>query len=500
MPIDILTSGYGFSSITKIILVNKDNQDVLDIMQRNPQCQFERIEFAENVTDIFPTGALILRDQINITAYIQTNNINQIKLTYADNTSSVFDITSTAYINNAASQTEQVIVSVYFTNLFYKYSQTHSLNQELLKLDSAWASPRVYRVYDMVQYISNKVLSDAVKVKNPRATGDMLFADIEPLAGIGLPGVGSDAGTTTTTTTGTLKAVSTSNFVVYRPLNTKEYRIESPTDNPIQYLNYLSSMATGVNNGGPRFLFWTDFSNKVNFKYFGTDINTDPTASDSTIDKNNLRFAVYNSDSPTQKLSDGKTYRKINFLRTDPNNQYVSKNYHYIRKTPKLYDVLPSNVGATYYANALSYQFQDEGQKYNIELINSKGLTGATAGSDELVSESHWGYYNELEPLNDGRSLTHLGQNFGNNASFSSLNYMGNTGYFPFVDNPEMWKNMFDMTEVHPHYPDERTLTNGNILGKNTHLQEILTIRYLVILDQTKNRIRHRSSRIDETN
>ena len=468
-----------YSTISKIILVDINKKDLLDISKRNVQCQFERIEFAENITDIFPSGALIVRDTTDTVSYIAANKINKIKIVYADGTYTYFDITSTAYINNAASKTDETYVSIYFSNYYYKYVQTHSLNADLLSVDPYWAIPQVYRVHELVQYITQNILYPQI---NTQAVGTTDQG-----------GVGSQTRVTqVSVSTSTIN--TTTNYAVYKPLNPKEYRIESPTDNAIQYLNYLASLACSnptlakstndtaqyavSPDGDPRFMFWTDFNNKINFKYFPQNITDDITAIDSTIDTNFLRFGVFDGDAVIQKLSDGKKYRKIYHLRTDPNDQYVSKNYHYIRKTPKIFDVAPADTGNSYYANVLSYQFQDEGQKYNIELINSKGLTGATAGSDEFICENHWGYYNELEPVNDGKSLTHLGQNFGNQKGMASLNFMGGTAYFQYVDNPEMWKNMFDMTEVHPHYPDEKYLTSLGIAGGDTNLQKILSIRY----------------------
>ena len=50
---------------------------------------------------------------------------------------------------------------------------------------------------------------------------------------------------------------------------------------------------------------------------------------------------------------------------------------------------------------------------------------------------------------------------------------MGSSGYMPYVDNTEMWKNMFDMTAVHPDTPN-----TGLPSGAATNLQKIINIRY----------------------
>jgi hypothetical protein len=443
-----------YSTIKYIYLLNDKNESILDVMHRNTVCQFERIEFMESISDIFPSGALVVRDTQDIVSYIASNQIFKIKLEYIDASFSIFEITSTAYITNAASATEENYVSIYFTNVYYKYASSTSLNAELLKKDPNWAIPQVYRIHEFIDYINTNILSSVVL--DQTASNPVID--------------------------------STSNYILYKTLNPKEYRIESPTDNVIQYLNYLASAAiSNVVDGGPRFMFWTDFDNKINFKYFAENIENDVYASNATINSQYLRFGVFDGDAVIQKLSDGNQYRKISYLRTDPNIQYVSKNYHYIRKTPKIFDVRPASITPEYYANVLSYQFQDEGEKYNIEVISSKGAANALPGSDEIMNDGHWGYYNELLPVNDGKSLTHLGQDFGTNKSFANLNFMGNTGYFPYIDNPDMWKNMFDMTEVHPHYPDETLLGPDGIEGQLTNLSNIIQIRHKTFKAQVGN-------------
>ena len=55
---------------------------------------------------------------------------------------------------------------------------------------------------------------------------------------------------------------------------------------------------------------------------------------------------------------------------------------------------------------------------------------------------------------------------------------MGITGYMPFLDSPDMWKNMFDLTPIHPNYPEP--LTSNIVKGKETYLDQIMQIRYYV--------------------
>jgi hypothetical protein len=45
---------------------------------------------------------------------------------------------------------------------------------------------------------------------------------------------------------------------------------------------------------------------------------------------------------------------------------------------------------------------------------------------------------------------------------------------YPFIDNPEMWKNMWDMTPVHPNIG---TSITGSITATNTNLQKVFQVR-----------------------
>jgi hypothetical protein len=49
----------------------------------------------------------------------------------------------------------------------------------------------------------------------------------------------------------------------------------------------------------------------------------------------------------------------------------------------------------------------------------------------------------------------------------------------PFLDSPDMWKNMFDLTPIHPHYPNQDDIEPGTLLaGESTNLQKVMDIRY----------------------
>jgi hypothetical protein len=410
----------------------------LNITRQNTECIFEKLELVENVNDVFPNGVLIVKDFKDIISYIKINKIEKIYVTFFNGNVWEMDITAVSYINNAASDTEENFVGIYLSNLYYKKVQKSSLIKTL-----GITKPQVYLINEFVDLLKQSSFNNAGGFSDP-----------------------------------------TTNYVVYKPLNTLHERQQSVADNPIEYLNYLASSAVGdihagLDYGTPQFMFWTEFDGSVNFKYFHRNPNDDDSAADP------VKVGIYTGDAVIQKLSDGKVYRKAYYLNTNPGIQFISKNYYYIKKTPKLLDSIPTGISGgdvdAYNTSCLSYQFQDEGQKYNIEIIDADGLQQAVPGADQLIYDNHWGYYDGLESLNDSSYHAHMGQQFGTEKTYSNLNFMGASQYMPYVDNTEMWKNMFDMTEVHPHYPDAQTFSTS-VPGQDTKLQKIIDIRYNTFL------------------
>lgn len=427
-----------YSTIKAIYLSDESQSDPLNIIRQNSECVFERIEFVENANDVFPNGVLIVRDTKDIVSRIKEFQISKIFVEFFDSKIWNLDITSVSYINNAASETEENFVGIYFSNKYYKLAQTTSLNQKLKQ-----KKPNVLFVHNLVDTIKRDYFG--IPVSSGGVLEDDGYSD------------------------------ETTNYALYKPLNEIQNRNEMVADNGVEYLNYLSTYAIDKKSGNPSFMFWTDFDGLVNFKAFQYDLTKD--LSTATIDTDVRRFAVFDGESVIQKLSDDKFYRKIYFYNTDPAYQYISKNYYYIRKTPKVLDVLPTGLSGDeiekYIYNTLSYQFQDEGQRYNVEVIDHDNTNVALPGADQLFYENHWGYYDGLDSINDSAKLTHLGHAFGNEKSYQNLNLMGTTGYMAYVDNTEMWKNIFDLTPIHPHYPD-----GGTMPGANTRLQKLIDIRY----------------------
>lgn len=403
----------------------------INILKQNTQCLFERLELVENVNEIFPTGVVIVKDFQDIVSFIKSNSIDTITIQFFNGNVWKTDITSVSYINNAASDTEEALVGIYITNPYYKKAQQTSMNSEL-----GFHKPKVFLIDEFVTEVATKCFNGA--------RGWIDYTD---------------------------------NYVVYKPTNTISERQESVSDNAVQYLNYLSTYAVDIVNKKPNYMFWTEFDGSVNFKYFYNNVQDD--SSYGSIDSDYRRIAVFDGESVIQKLTDGKQYRKAYFYTTNPGYQFISKNYYYINKTPKILDVIPSGLCAdngeldSYIYKTLSYQFQDEGQKYNIQLYVSGASGFVIPGSDQLFYDHHWGYFDGGDSINDASYHTHLGQDFGTTDIYAGFNFMGSSGYMPYVDNTEMWKNMFDLTAVHPNIPNA-----GRPRGSDTNLQKVIDIRY----------------------
>jgi hypothetical protein len=434
------------SPLAGLFLKSSDNSNAsFNILNRNEECQFHRLELEQSVFEIFPIGAVVVRDTRDITTFIQANNIDYIIMNMIDGTSVRLSITSTTYVNNAASEAEENFVSINVTNSFYKLSQKTSASNLLTK--DGILEDRVDSLENILGYFDRnvrKTLGFQNNNSNSTFQGDISYP---------------------------------SNFFCLKMLNPGNNNLTyTATDNAFQYLNYISSLAVGPDSGSstgsrePRFLFWTEFGDLISFKYFYEDKTKDIETFKKYNDRN-YRYSIYNADVPAQQSTNGKVYKKIYNLRTDPTNQWVSKNYFYVRKTPKFLDSIPPGISSPaekqkYATQALTYHFQDDGEKYNIEVIASSGVVnGVTSGADEMIYEKDWGWVSDHNTNNDNAPATHGSGEFGFAKSYSVINYMGSTGYFSHSDNIDMWKNMFDITEIHPDYPNP--LPTGSSTTKN---------------------------------
>lgn len=478
------------SSITDILLINDKEDGVIvgpnssltkgiRLFDRNKNvfCQFEKIEMVESVFEPYPSGTLILRDTSDIISQIKNRGLDKIIVYIAGSQELTFSITSTSYINNAASETEQNFVAVNFSNYLYKLTEQTSAIQIFGKEPYTTFIDNVFRetkdVYDRVTSGFLQQNFDLnLKQNNPSFTSKPYYID------------------------------KTENWMLYPTLLTIEDRTSVPLDNSIQYLSYLSSYAVPkkedpnnpikesevrptygssdleikYDSNCPRFLFWTGWRDSINFKYFYQDLKKDLVA--QKIKKTReFSYAVYDSDnaSITQEFEgESVKFKKIYSFITNPADQFMSKKYFYVRKTPKVLNNTRGNTsfGGNTFAR-LSYQFQDEGQKYDYEIISSEGiLKDIPHGANEMIDNSFWGFYDSMNPLDNVSHPTHIGHDFGYQGNYLGNTFMGITGVMPFVDCPEMWKNQFDLTPLHPNLKD--SLDPYNL----SYLEKVLKIRY----------------------
>lgn len=436
-----------YSAVKSIFLQSPASSGVsIDIVKQNTECRFEKVEMVENITDTLPSGTLVVTDLQDIVSFIQKNDIQNLVLQFFDGRNYGFPITSVSYINNAASDSEVTLVAINFTNQHYTFLSKNSVNNLL-----GIKKPTVFGI--------NELIIKLRTVCNAPTYGYNDFA---------------------------------SNFFLYRPLIPYKGGEEAIPDNVIEFMQYLCNGAVN-NKGDANFAFWTSFDGAMNFKSFERNLADD--ISFATVDDEVRNVAVFDGDQVVRTI-DGVGYRKAYFAATNPAYQWISKNYYYIRKTPKYLDSIildSSSMGLTgvdlqlaQESNTLknlTFHFQDDGQKYNIDVVNIYGRgTTAPKGGDNIFIDHPWGYFDGQIPSNSKSTTTLLGNQYGTESSYRDMILMGEDGYMPYLDSPDMWKNMFDMTPIHPHYPEDKDLpvtsNSLGIVGTDTYLQKVIDIRY----------------------
>jgi hypothetical protein len=68
-----------------------------------------------------------------------------------------------------------------------------------------------------------------------------------------------------------------------------------------------------------------------------------------------------------------------------------------------------------------------------------------------------------------------MSNQYGVEKSYKAFNLAGVSGAYEFIDNGEMWKNVFDLTPLDPYYPTQ-TPSSDDASGSN--LQKVLDIKY----------------------
>jgi len=422
------------SPLVGIFLQNVDASTSLDILTRNEECEYHRLELTESIFDVFPSGILIVKDKGDFISRANQYDINYIKFVYESGGTDTFRIHAIANLNNAASATEESYVSIQFSNKFYFYCQENTLATVLNNPKS-----KVYRIDKFFDEIVTKIGSPNLEV-----------------GGIISP---------------------TNNYICYRALNPKLDGTEVVADNIPEYLNYITNYAVPLSTGAyatyvnkPRYVFWTNWGNYINLKYISSVL--DDVEGKTALNDYNLRYAIYSSDQAQQTIN-SNVYKKIYNYSTNQGLQFITKQYYYVRKTPKILD-LPRIGGNTY--SDLAYQFLDEGLKYNIDLVgNTSGINAFAKGAEELEYSGEWGYVDDGLGSNKTSVSTYMSNQYGAEKDYKLFNLAGLTSAYPFIDNGEMWKNVFDLTPLDPYYP---TVTASVADASASNLQKVLDIKY----------------------
>jgi len=428
------------SPIVGILLQDSTGNVSLDIFTRNSECEYHRLELTESLFDTFPSGVLIVRDKSDFISRLSLYGVSYITFFYENGKFDRFRIHATSHINNAASATEETYVAVHFSNYLYFFFQENSLSS-LLKT----TKPKVVRIDQFFNNVASAIGSEY--------TLGMNIND------------------------------QTDNYVCYRPLNPKLDGTEVGSDNIGEYLNYLASYAVPLENGiyaafknKPRFVFWTDWGSRLNLKCISSVV--DDVYGLEALNSYNLRYAIYSGDIPQQKMN-GILYKKLYNYSTNQGLQYITKQYYYVRKTPKILD---GGTGGNTYTN-LAYQFLDEGLKYNIELIGNTGSPNTfEKGAEELNYSGMWGYIDDGRTTGKSSPSTHMSAQYGLESQYNKFNLAGITSTFPFIDNTEMWKNIFDLTPIDPYYPTNKLSVATPV---DSNLQKVLDIKYNAAVNLT---------------
>jgi hypothetical protein len=422
------------SSISSIVITGAG--EAISLMDKdNVYGDFHRLEMTSSINEAFPAGTLIVRDKGDLISKINGGSDQKyVTLTTEDGSSASFRIHSASHANNAAAQTEEPYVIIHFSNDFYNYCQENTLTD-------IWPyyKPTVYRIDKFIE----QTLTEA---------GYELSEDFSN---------------------------QTNNYVCFRPFNPKIDGTEIPSDNIAEYFNYLASYAIpypgdpGVNSylNKPRFFFWSEWYGPLNFKCI-TDVD-DPKLI-SRMNSNNFKYAIYSDDASARRIG-GQLYNKIYSYSTNQGLQYITNGYYYVRKTPKILDDYSVTTDKEKYTN-LAYQFLDEGSKFNIEIVGTKGTNNDIVPGSEQLDPGKFGYPDEtISNSRDARSSL-LSREYGYSKSYNNIRIDGTKGYMEFVDSPEMWKNVFDLTPLDPFHPEQRNPAVA--IPDQSNLQKVLNIKF----------------------
>lgn len=482
------------TAITSIILKSDENSEFdLEVFKSNKFCQFDRLEMEESVITVFPKGVLVLRDKSDMMTYIAAKQIKTILVSFKNGEKFLWYITSLNYVNNSASEIDQTFIGVYFTNSIYHQTQvtsfydekTFEINPETEELEESGSIPLWPFSYPFMTTSEH-----IIKTYGNRAVFD------KPL----FPILNQDGDDTNLKGCGVNLFVQNTqepvNYILFRPRIADAERVEQVQSNIVTFLNYIFTYTINEDQK-PYYLFWTDFSNCLNYKFF--DLKKDLASGKYGFDKPNTdpgkieAYAVYNSDDIGRsfKIEDEDIQcKKVYVMITNPSHTVMDKNYYYIRSSP-IYLEQPSHLpsGSTSDVERLMSPYLSESAnttlttvtKYNI--YDSPGLTyslrtfGAKSYKDQnlinLPDQGYWGYAKDFNTHSVNVNITDAVGSYEN-----ILNYIESTplnlrdSYFkdqkplyPFNDNRYIWQFQYDITRTHPNIIKE---SKNNENGQTT--------------------------------
>jgi hypothetical protein len=475
------------SIILKSNLSTDDSDFDIELMKNNKFCQFERMELEESVNNIFPTGALIIRDTSDILTYIATQEIKSIIVSMGDpdvSTSEKYEwtITSITYANNAVSEIDQTFVVIYFTNKLFQESQGKSFYDEIIyETDSdgevtATSSSLWYIPYPFVTtpehiiktYGSRSVFSKPLFNQKDSEGNEII------LKGCGV-------------NNNIKNNFEPKNAVLFRPKIADANRQEQYQTNIISYLNYIFTYALssppGSNQLKPYYMFWTDFTNCLNYKFFDlrSDLETNLYKFDlDPADPYHIQpYGVYDSPDVQRLLKDvdGEDIecKKIYVLVTNPATSIIKKNYYYIRDSPSYMEIPSFGISGstTNPLNLMSSYFSDSGvgtlttvTKYTENIAGGITYSLRTMAIEDanltyLPDGGFYGYASDFSLSNTKINTTDAVSAYESVKSHIEATPLGlrdsfqksnpQTPLYPFNDNPYMWQFAYDLTRTHPN-------------------------------------------------
>jgi hypothetical protein len=468
------------TAISSIILKSNDNVEFdINVFKSNEFCQFERLEMEESVLNVFPKGALVLRDKSDIMTYIAIKQIKSIQVEFQNGEKFLWYITSLNYTNNAASEVDQSFIVVYFTNSLYQQSQNISFYDEKIfeinpeteqeeEVSSTSLWPFSYPFVTTPDHI--------LKTYGTRAVFNKPLFPIRDSEGeeVNLKGCGVNLFIQNTQ--------EPVNYILFRPRIADPERIEQYQTNIITYLNYIFTYAVNEDRK-PYYLFWTDFSNCLNYKFF--DLRKDLESGKYAFNKDNTdpgkveAYAVYNSDDIGRsfKIEEQDVIcKKVYVMITNPSHSIVDKNYYYIRSSPIYLEQSSHELsGSVSDVERLMSPYLSEAANTTLTTIttyttnDSPGVTYAFRVESKkdsnlvnLPDQGFWGYAKDFNIHNVTTvNITDAVGSYENTLNYIEATPLGlRDAYFteageqplyPFNDNRYIWQFQYDLTRTHPN-------------------------------------------------